>query len=118
MSLPRLATDDQLQRIYDGALDTLESVGLLVQDDELKHLMLAAGCADGPDGQVQIPRALVEEMLAPRRAHNNILTLLYIIPLSRVGAHSGEGGGTPGSARRLGLWDTKWGHSQKVCAPT
>ncbi len=74
MSLPRLATDDQLQRIYDGALDTLESVGLLVQDDELKHLMLAAGCADGPDGQVQIPRALVEEMLAPRRAKPDVAT--------------------------------------------
>jgi trimethylamine--corrinoid protein Co-methyltransferase len=68
MPLPRLASDEQLQRLYDAALQALETVGFLVQDEVLAGQMVAAGAKVGPEGQVLIPRGLVEEMLAPRRA--------------------------------------------------
>ena len=68
MAMPRLATDSELERIYENALTVLETVGSLVQDEELKGLMLGAGCREGAKGQVVIPRELVEEMLAPRLA--------------------------------------------------
>jgi len=70
MPLPRLATDEQLQRIYDAAVTTLGTAGFLVQDDGLRAAMLAAGCTEATHPEaVLIPRALVEEMLAPRRAN-------------------------------------------------
>jgi len=68
MALPRLATDGQLQDILDGAVRTLETVGFLYQDDELRQRVVAVGGTDGPQGQVLIPRRLVDEVLAPRRA--------------------------------------------------
>ncbi len=66
MSLPRLATDEQLDRLFAAALTTLQQVGFLVQDVPLKARLLAAGCTEGPQGQALIPRSLVEAMLAPR----------------------------------------------------
>ena len=50
----------------------LETVGFLVQDEELKGLMMAAGGEEGPEGQVLIPRELVGRMLAPRLADPEI----------------------------------------------
>ena len=68
MPLPRLATDDQLDRLHEAVLRTLETVGFLVQDEELKARMVRAGGGEGAEGQVLIPRQLVEAMLAPRLA--------------------------------------------------
>ena len=69
MPLPRLATDEQLERILDAAITTLETAGFLVQDDGVRGAMLGAGCTEATHPQaVLIPHALVEEMLAPRRA--------------------------------------------------
>lgn len=68
MALPRLATDEQLERISEAALKTLETVGFLVQDEPLRGSMLAAGCEEGREGALRIPRELVEGMLTPRLA--------------------------------------------------
>jgi trimethylamine--corrinoid protein Co-methyltransferase len=68
MPLPRLAADDQLYRLHEAALTTLESAGFLFQDRILADRLIAAGAKEGPEGQVLIPRRLVEEMLAPRLA--------------------------------------------------
>jgi len=68
MPLPRLATDDQLDRLHEAILRTLEAVGFLVQDEQLRARMVRAGATEGTDGQVVIPRQLVETMLAPRLA--------------------------------------------------
>jgi len=68
MALPRLATDEQLRRILDAALQTLETVGFLFQDDDLRARVVEAGGTGGPQGQVFLPRRLVEEVLTPRRA--------------------------------------------------
>jgi len=68
MALPRLATDEQLERLHEAVLRVLETVGLWVQDAELKARMLSAGGTEGPAGQVLIPRRLVDDMLAPRLA--------------------------------------------------
>jgi len=68
MSLPRLATDTQLDELYDAALRTLDKAGFLYQDAELVQYLTKLGCREEADGRVHIPRAVVEEMLAPRRA--------------------------------------------------
>jgi trimethylamine--corrinoid protein Co-methyltransferase len=68
MPLPRLATDDELDRLHEAVLRTLETVGFLVQDDDLKASMIAAGGREGARGQVLIPREMVARMLAPRLA--------------------------------------------------
>ncbi len=72
MALPRLATDEQLHHISEAALKTLETVGFLVQDEELRAGMLAAGCQESSEGGLRIPRGLVEEMLAPRLAEPEV----------------------------------------------
>ena len=72
MPLPRLATDSQLDRLLDAALSALRNVGFLVQDTQLKDRLLAAGCAEGAQGQVLIPPRLVDEMLAPRLAEPEV----------------------------------------------
>ena len=68
MPLPRLATDEQLDRLHEAALRTLEEAGFLVQDEELMERMIAAGGSAGPKGQVLLPRDLIGRMLEPRLA--------------------------------------------------
>jgi trimethylamine---corrinoid protein Co-methyltransferase len=68
MPLPRLARDRELDALLDAALTTLERAGFLVQDEELRALMVSAGCRPADGGRVLIPRELVSEMLAPRIA--------------------------------------------------
>ncbi len=68
MSLPRLATDEQLDRLHEAVVHTLGTVGFLVQDEPLKGRMVAAGATEGAEGRVRIPRTLLETMLAPRLA--------------------------------------------------
>lgn len=68
MALARLATDAELDRIFEGALDVLERAGFLYQDPVLRDKLVAAGCLDGPGDRVRVPRAVVQAMLEPRLA--------------------------------------------------
>ena len=68
MALARLATDAELDRIFDGALKVLETAGFLYQSPALRDTLVVAGCLDGPGDRVRIPRAMVQTMLEPRLA--------------------------------------------------
>jgi len=68
MALARLATDAELDRIFEGGLSVLETAGFLFQDPILRDKLVGAGCLEGPGDRVRIPRAVVQAMLEPRLA--------------------------------------------------
>jgi len=60
----RLLSDDLADKIIDEALQTLETVGVSVQNEEATQLLLGGGAkATGPSKRICIPRAIVEEAL-------------------------------------------------------
>ena len=59
----RVLSDDQIERIFLGALELLESVGTRIYEEEAKKFLAEVGAkADGE--MVHIPPGLVKEMLA------------------------------------------------------
>jgi trimethylamine--corrinoid protein Co-methyltransferase len=68
---PRLQVlaDDQKEALFLSVLDTLERVGVRVDNDEGLELLSDAGARVGPDRRVLIPAYLVQDALAaaPRR---------------------------------------------------
>lgn len=64
-----LISDQLVDRVIDEAMEVLEQVGVMVEHDEGRHLLLQAGAKGRQDmHQVKIPRSLVEATLrtAPR----------------------------------------------------
>jgi trimethylamine--corrinoid protein Co-methyltransferase len=55
-------------RIVDEAFDVLSSVGVFIESDGTRRLLLGAGATAAPNGRILIPRALAEHSLtlAPR----------------------------------------------------
>ncbi|MDP7132669.1 MAG: trimethylamine methyltransferase family protein, partial [Planctomycetota bacterium] len=59
----RVLSDDQIEQIFLGALELLESPGTRIHEQEAKTLLAAAGA--NVDGDIaHIPPGLVKEMLA------------------------------------------------------
>ena len=69
----RVLSDDQIEQIFLGALELLESTGTRIHEEEARQLLAEAGV--GVDGELaRIPAGLVKEMLAsvpPRIAMGN-----------------------------------------------
>ena len=69
----RVLSDDQIERIFLGALDLLEGTGTRIHEEGAKALLIDAGAV--LDGDIaRIPPGLVKEMLAsvpPRIAVGN-----------------------------------------------
>jgi trimethylamine--corrinoid protein Co-methyltransferase len=57
---PTFLTDEQKSEIYASAIEIISRVGMLVQHDEARALLLEAGALKGDDDHIRIPRALVE----------------------------------------------------------
>jgi len=61
----RVLSDDEIQRIHDASLAVLEQVGVRVPHPEMRARLERAGATvGGADGNVRIPRALVERCIA------------------------------------------------------
>ena len=69
----RVLSDDQIEQIYLGALELLESTGTKIHSEEARAILAKAGAT--VDGEIaRIPAGLVKEMLAsvpPRIAVSN-----------------------------------------------
>jgi len=65
----RVLSDDQIEEIFNAALDVLERVGMQLYGDEGLALLEAAGCPVSDGGRVRIPSWLVKDALntTPRR---------------------------------------------------
>ncbi len=73
----RLLSDDLADKIIDEALQTLETVGVSVQNEEATQLLLGGGAkATGPSKRICIPRAIVEEALRSAPAETTSTSIL------------------------------------------
>jgi trimethylamine--corrinoid protein Co-methyltransferase len=55
--------DDDKQRVFAGALELLERVGMVVDHEEATAMLAAAGCTADGDGRVRVPHDLVRRSL-------------------------------------------------------
>lgn len=60
---PCFLTEDNKREVYGAALEIIGRVGMVVQHDEARALLLKAGATERDDGRVRIPRKLVETAL-------------------------------------------------------
>jgi trimethylamine---corrinoid protein Co-methyltransferase len=56
--------EEAIEAIHDCSLGLLETVGLRVDLQEAREILLHAGCKETPEGRLAVPRQLVEESLA------------------------------------------------------
>ena len=65
----RVLTDEKLERIHEATAEILETIGVKVQNAEVREMMGKAGCPV-EDDIVTVPRQLLEDSidLAPRRS--------------------------------------------------
>ena len=56
-------SEQDIQRIYDTALDLLENIGIGDPIPEILHYALPGGCVLGDDNRLRFPRALVEDLI-------------------------------------------------------
>ena len=61
---PSFLTESQKREIYDAALEIVGRVGMVVQHDQARALLLDAGATELADGRVAIPRGMVEQARA------------------------------------------------------
>jgi len=98
-------SDEEIERIHNGALAVLERTGLGIYDREMMERLESAGCPTEPSRHlVKLPRGLVAQALAqaPRT-----VTLCGRQPESDL--HLGDGRAyarTPGGATRIFDWET------------
>ena len=57
---PSFLTEEQKKEIYDAALEIIGRVGMIVQHDEARCLLLETGATEVEGGRVTIPRGMVE----------------------------------------------------------
>ena len=72
MQLGLAFSDEQVRRIYDRALEVVETIGLAVDDGDVRARLLAAGGFSARGDRVVIERQAVEAALAARNAEFGI----------------------------------------------
>jgi hypothetical protein len=65
----RVLNEEQAWAIHHAALEILEHTGFVLEQSQVKQMLLAAGCRLDPDGRLLMPASLVESALktAPRQ---------------------------------------------------
>jgi trimethylamine--corrinoid protein Co-methyltransferase len=65
----RVLNEEQAWAIHHAALEILEHTGFVLEQPQVKQMLLAAGCRLDPDGRLLMPASLVESALktAPRQ---------------------------------------------------
>jgi len=60
-----LLTSEQVERVHEASLEILEQVGMLVRNEQARHIFAAHGCrVDAESQTVRFPRAVVEQYRA------------------------------------------------------
>ncbi len=59
-----MLTETEVQKLPEKVYRLLADVGILVDNEDFRQIMVKKGCSSGPNGRVRIPRKLIDEMAA------------------------------------------------------
>ncbi len=102
---PSFLTDEQKGEIYASAIEIIGRVGMVVQHDEARALLLAGGAAETEDGRIRIPRAMVEKARTSAPAMIPVYDRQGVLAMELGGFNSYFGGGSD----LMSTWDLETG---------
>lgn len=87
-------SEEEVGLIHEAALDALEQIGMAKAPPSGVEILTGAGCVQGADGRIRIPRALVAEMLekAAKTVTLHARDPRFDIELSGTKVHYGTAG--------------------------